>query len=181
MASRREIRTIKRFQTGEGRSEGRGNIRSFSVIVKLCRGWFPALVPSVHSVHSWHNNTHLWRLHLQSTQSQEEPPHHPSQVEKVVWSVCWGECEDIVFRTNLRKPPTSHSSPTENTFTLGPIVPTRSPLQAIAASQTLEYLVSFYLCFRDLRDPREYKNSSQGHGDEMWVAVVRTPVILWSD
>ena len=75
----------------------------------------------------------------------------------------------------------THSSPTENTFTLGPIVPTRSPLPAIAAiaaSQTLEYLVSVYLCFRDLRDPREYKNSSQGHGDEMWVAVVRTPVIL---
>ena len=78
---------------------------------------------------------------------------------------------------NLHKEAT-HSSPTENTFTLGPIVPTRSPLPAIAASETLEYLVSFYLCFRDLRDPREYKNSSQGHGDEMWVAVVRTPVIL---
>ena len=72
----------------------------------------------------------------------------------------------------------SSCSPTENTFTLGPIVPTRSPVPAIAASETLEYLVSFYLCFRDLRDPREYKNSSQGHGDEMWVAVVRTPVIL---
>ena len=65
----------------------------------------------------------------------------------------------------------THSSPTGNTFTLGPIVPT----SAIAASETLEYLVSFCLCFRDLRDPREYKNSSQGHGDEMWVAVVRTP------
>ena len=173
MASRREIRTFK-----QEKGEGCGKVGSFSVIVKLCGGSFLALVLSVHSVHSWHNNTHLWRLHLQSTQSQEEPPQHPSQVEKVVWCVCWGECEDIV---DSEPKEATHISPTENTFTLGPIVPTRSPLPAIAASETLEYLVSFYLCFRDLRDPREYKNSSQGHGDEMWVAVVRTPVILWSD